>query len=117
MPERIEVLSLSEFETLLAAWTPARRITEVHVHCTDHPRHAEFRGRASVEAMRAYQRGGGRHLFFGVPVGMPGETRALFEENAGFVEWALGLPGVVDGVTILPYMFFLQGQDPTFREP
>ena len=54
MPERIEVLSLSEFETLLAAWTPARRITEVHVHCTDHPRHAEFRGRASVEAMRAY---------------------------------------------------------------
>lgn len=57
MPERIEVLSLSEFETLLAAWTPARRITEVHVHCTDHPRHAEFRGRASVEAMRAYHQG------------------------------------------------------------
>jgi len=73
--------------------------------------------RAQVEeAMRAYQRGGGRHLFFGVPVGMPGETRALFEENAGFVEWALGLPGVVDGVTILPYMFFLQGQDPTWKD-
>lgn len=54
MPNPIEVLSLSEFERLLDAWTPARRITEVHVHCTDHPRHAEFRGRASVEAMRAY---------------------------------------------------------------
>lgn len=54
MPHPIEALSLSEFETLLAGWTPARRITQVHVHCTDHPRHAEFRGRASVEAMRAF---------------------------------------------------------------
>ncbi|HTU99045.1 MAG TPA: N-acetylmuramoyl-L-alanine amidase, partial [Luteitalea sp.] len=54
MPNPIEALSLSEFETLLAAWTPVRRITQVHVHCTDHPRHAEFRGRASVEAMRAF---------------------------------------------------------------
>lgn len=71
--------------------------------------------RAHVEeAMRAFQRGGGRHLFFGLPVGMPGETRALFEENVGFIEWALGLGGVVEGVTILPYVFFLQGQDPTW---
>jgi len=69
--------------------------------------------RAQVEeAMRAYQRGGGQRLFFGLPVGIPGETRALFEENVGFVEWALGLTGVVAGVTILPYLFFLQGQDP-----
>ncbi|MCA0376834.1 MAG: caspase family protein [Gemmatimonadetes bacterium] len=56
MPSSIEVLSLSEFEARLEAWTPARRITEVHVHCTDHPRHAEFRGRASIEAMRSYHR-------------------------------------------------------------
>ncbi|WP_291980650.1 caspase family protein [Luteitalea sp.] len=54
MPHPIEALSLSEFETLLDAWTPVRRITQVHVHCTDHPRHAEFRGLASVEAMRAF---------------------------------------------------------------
>ena len=71
--------------------------------------------RAQVEeALRAYQRGGGRNLFFGLPVGMPGETRALFEENVGFIEWALGLDGVVEGVTVLPYMLFLQGQDPTW---
>lgn len=54
MPNPIEVLSLAEFERLLDSWTPTRRITEFHVHCTDHPRHSEFRGRSSIEAMRAF---------------------------------------------------------------
>ncbi|MFN0099098.1 MAG: caspase family protein [Gemmatimonadaceae bacterium] len=56
MPNPIEVLSLAEFERLLDVWIPVRQITQVHVHCTDHPRHAEFRGRASVEAMRSFHR-------------------------------------------------------------
>lgn len=64
-----------------------------------------------AEALRAFQRGGGRKVFMGVPIGIPGATEADFEANAAFVEFALGL-GVLGGVTLLPYMFFLQGQDP-----
>lgn len=54
MPNPIQVLTLAELESVLDAWTPLRRIREVHIHCTDHPNHAEFRGLASVEAMRRF---------------------------------------------------------------
>ncbi len=57
MPNPIEVLNISEFEALLEEWDPKRKIVEVHVHCTDHPRHNEFRGLASIEAMRRYHMG------------------------------------------------------------
>ncbi len=54
MPNAIVVLNVAEFEQLLDEWQPRRRINEVHIHCTDHPRHSEFRGLASIEAMRRY---------------------------------------------------------------
>jgi hypothetical protein len=54
MPRPIQVLTIREFEQLVEAWAPVRRIDEVHIHCTDRPRHAEFRGLASIEAMRRY---------------------------------------------------------------
>ena len=52
MPRPIQVLTVREFEKLLEEWTPGRKVTEVHVHCTDQPRHGNFRGLASIEAMR-----------------------------------------------------------------
>lgn len=39
---------------LLEAWQPRRRIDEFHVHHTWRPRHADFRGLATIEAMRRY---------------------------------------------------------------
>lgn len=42
------------FEARIAAWNPRRRIDTVHIHCTDRPRHADWRGLASMEAMRQY---------------------------------------------------------------
>jgi hypothetical protein len=50
----IQRIGLSDFERLLEQWRPLRRITEFHLHCTDRPRHADFRGMASIEAMRNY---------------------------------------------------------------
>lgn len=54
MPKPIQVLTPEELDSALDAWVPARKINQVHVHCTDHPNHSEFRGLASIEAMRRY---------------------------------------------------------------
>lgn len=54
MPNPIQALTLADFSILLDAWKPRRRITQVHVHCTDRPRHADYRGLPSIEAMRRY---------------------------------------------------------------
>ena len=50
----IKQIGVSDFERLLAAWTPRRRITEVHLHHTYIPDHAGFRGEITVQAMRRY---------------------------------------------------------------
>lgn len=52
-------LSVREFEDLLDAWAPRRRIETVHIHCTDQPRHANFRGLPSMQAMRLAHLGRG----------------------------------------------------------
>ncbi len=50
----IQKIGFADFERLLAAWEPRRRITEFHVHHTWRPRHRDFRGLATIEAMRRY---------------------------------------------------------------
>ena len=50
----IQKIGFADFERLLAAWVPRRRITEFHVHHTWRPRHRDFRGLATIEAMRRY---------------------------------------------------------------
>lgn len=52
-------ITLVDLERLLEEWRPRRRITEFHLHCTDRPRRADFRGLATIEAMRAYHMGKG----------------------------------------------------------
>jgi hypothetical protein len=55
MPDPIRQLTVSQFAELLDAFVadPAtRRLSEVHLHHTWRPRHADFRGLATVEAMR-----------------------------------------------------------------
>lgn len=55
MPEPIRPLTLSQFTLLLDSFvrTPdLRRITAVHLHHTWRPRHADFQGLRTVEAMR-----------------------------------------------------------------
>ena len=55
MPEPIRTLTLSQFTLLLDSYvrTPdLRRITAVHLHHTWRPRHADFQGLRTVEAMR-----------------------------------------------------------------
>jgi hypothetical protein len=39
---------------MLDAWQPSRRIDAFHVHHTWRPRHRDFRGASSIEAMRRY---------------------------------------------------------------
>lgn len=50
----IQRLGLADFERLLDDWQPRRQIDEFHVHHTWRPRRADFRGLATVEAMRRY---------------------------------------------------------------
>ncbi len=55
MPEPIRPLTLSQFALLLDAFVrdgTTRRLSEVHLHHTWRPRHADFRGRHTIEAMR-----------------------------------------------------------------
>jgi len=47
-------IGLADFEELLKQWVPIRRIDQFHLHCTDRPRRADFRGIATIEAMRTY---------------------------------------------------------------
>lgn len=54
MSTRFACLTTAETEERLAAWSPRRRIDAVHIHCTDRPRHADWRGLASMEAMRRH---------------------------------------------------------------
>src|SRR5688572_31147707 len=55
----IRRIGLADFERLLAEWQPRRKITEFHLHCTWRPRRADYRGQATIEAMRAYHMGKG----------------------------------------------------------
>lgn len=50
----IQKIGIADFERLLAAWEPKRSIDAFHVHHTWRPRHRDFRGLATVEAMRRY---------------------------------------------------------------
>jgi len=55
--EPIRRLTVEQFAMLIPAFvseTSNRRLVEVHLHHTWRPRHAEFRGRTTVEAMRRY---------------------------------------------------------------
>lgn len=55
MPDPIRPLTLTQFSLLLDAFVKdsgARKLTDVHLHHTWRPRHADFRGRRTVEAMR-----------------------------------------------------------------
>ena len=54
MPNPIQALNLADFAAVLKNWKPTRKITTVHIHCTDRPRHADWRGLPSVEGMRRY---------------------------------------------------------------
>lgn len=53
----IQRLTVAQFADLLAAATPTRRITSVHLHHTWRPRHSGFRGHSTIEAMRRYHQG------------------------------------------------------------
>lgn len=55
-------------------------------------------------------------LFFGIPVGIPGETEAYFRETERFVDWAVTLKGTVRAITVLPYVFALSSQDQAFNQ-
>lgn len=50
----IKRIGLTDFVLLLNEWKPRRQISEFHLHCTDRPRRADFRGLATIEAMRRY---------------------------------------------------------------
>jgi hypothetical protein len=50
----IRRIGIADFERLLDAWQPARRIDAFHVHHTWRPRHRDFRGIATIEAMRRF---------------------------------------------------------------
>lgn len=54
MPEPIRQLNLLQFAQLLGIANLSRRITAVHLHHTWRPRHRDFRGRSTIEAMRSY---------------------------------------------------------------
>jgi hypothetical protein len=47
-------VDLAGFESVLQLWSPRRRVDSIHIHCTDRPRHADWRGLASMEAMRRH---------------------------------------------------------------
>lgn len=49
----LQRIGLTDFVRLLNAWQPRREISEFHLHCTD-TRLADFRGLATIEAMRRY---------------------------------------------------------------
>ena len=53
MPDPIRKLSVAQFAHLLAA-PLSRAITDVHLHHTWRPRRQDFRGLATIEAMRRY---------------------------------------------------------------
>jgi hypothetical protein len=53
----IQALSVGDFTDLVKRWVPQRTIDSVHLHCTDRPRHADFRGVATIEAMRRFHMG------------------------------------------------------------
>jgi radical SAM superfamily enzyme YgiQ (UPF0313 family) len=84
----------------------------------DHRRALKKPGKIAsvVRAMQMYEEGGGRGLFFGIPVGMPGETEAHHAEAARFLEWALTLEKSLEGITVLPYVFFRTAQGPTWND-
>lgn len=50
----IRRIGIADFERLLDAWQPARRIDAFHVHHTWRPRHRDFRGIATIESMRRF---------------------------------------------------------------
>jgi hypothetical protein len=54
MPETTRRLTLDQVRALLGSASLTRRITEVHLHHTWRPRRADFRGAATIEAMRRY---------------------------------------------------------------
>lgn len=54
MPQPIQRLTVRQFVDLVEGTTWGRRITAVHVHHTWRPRRRDFRGLATIEAMRAY---------------------------------------------------------------
>lgn len=50
----IQKIGFADFERLLAAWEPRRRIDAVHLRHTRRPRRIDFVGKASIDAMRRY---------------------------------------------------------------
>ncbi|MBL8262775.1 MAG: caspase family protein [Xanthomonadaceae bacterium] len=50
----IRMIGIADFERLLDAWQPVRRIDAFHVHHTWRPRHRDFRGLATIESMRRF---------------------------------------------------------------
>ena len=56
MPSPLVALTLEQFTQLLHAAALRRRITEVHLHHTWRPRRQDFRGAATIEAIRRYHR-------------------------------------------------------------
>jgi hypothetical protein len=54
MPDPIRGLTLAQFAGLLSTARLTRRIVEVHMHHTWRPRRQDFRGIATIEAMRRF---------------------------------------------------------------
>jgi hypothetical protein len=50
----IQRIGVADFEKLLAAWKPQRKVTGIHVHQTTRPGVVDFRGARTLEAMRRY---------------------------------------------------------------
>ena len=71
---------------------------------------------ASVaRAFEIFHRAGGSGLTYGVPIGIPGETNADWKTTVDFVDWTLSFKGALQGITVLPYMFFESAQDPQWK--
>jgi tRNA A37 methylthiotransferase MiaB len=70
-----------------------------------------------AEAMKTIHRfgPGAIRMNFGIPVGIPGETDADFEETLRFVDWAMQFHESIVSVTILPYIFFLTTHESMFN--
>lgn len=54
MPDPIRKISMADFGDLLERAALRRKIDSVHLHHTWRPRHADFRGLATIEAMRRF---------------------------------------------------------------
>ena len=118
MPRPFHELTLEQFEAIVADFPWRRRITEVHVHHTFRPNHADFAARAPVESIEAMFR------FHTVERGFADIAQHVTIDPRGIIwtgrDWNRGpasATGFNGNANAGPFMFemignFDRGQDP-----